>query len=666
MTFSRTTTKYAFAGFIVSAVLSTFASLMAMREWQNETARNIDSFHSIAQTVARSVGSKVALRLRGLSVLHDAIRNGSVAIGGSFETAAALVDGSSGGYLAVNWIDAERRIVQVWPEAPNRDALGRIVGQSPAVMALLEDAARSDAPRATGVVDLFQGGQGVAVYYPIRRGGAFDGYLNAVFRLGDLDADLLAIVPDGLTLHFADPGHPAVHPQTVMQTAEGYLLSFHQRLLNQTFHIDVALARSEGRTSDRYLYLGWEIFLCGLIGLTLSVYLIWSRRARAEEALLASILRSSPIAFVCVDRSGAIVKFNPAAEAMFGLKSSEMISRSIETLVPKEGRAKHKELVADFLRSDVEHKFMGDWRKIVAVRADGSQFPVSILLTKAVVDGDSITTAMLTDMTDEQNRQRDLMRLVTDRADAAQRAETANRAKSMFLASMSHELRTPLNAIIGFSDLINREIFGRIEPPKYRAYLKDIHESAQGLLALINDILDYSKMEDGERNLVRDPFEIDGIVEPAIRTVAGIAGDRNIAILFDRGDASPIALGDARATRQVLLNLLSNAIKFSPNGATVTVRSGVDEARRETFVEVKDNGPGISQKDLANLGKPFYQARDNSFVAVQGTGLGLAICFGLMRSMGCRIDIQSVVGHGTTARAIFEAPEKAGGADAPP
>jgi PAS domain S-box-containing protein len=646
--------KYILIGIAVSAVLSALAGAIALRDWQTDYTKEREAFRSLAETISRAIDIKIAARLGGLSVLHEALTSGAVMSGESFAMVAGSINASSGGYLAINLIDAERRIVQVWPEEPNRGALGRTVGQTPEIVALLDDAIATNQPRATGIVDLFQGGKGVAVYFPVRRDDRFQGFVNAVFRLGDLDAELLTIVPPGLSLRFAGPDHPADHSLDVQRIDSDFLMSFHQHLLNQVFHIDIALNGDPTHSAEHLLYLGWQIFLCVALGLTFSGYLIWSRRSRSEEALLASIMRSSPIAFVCVDRAGRIIKFNPAAEAMFGFKSADMIAKPIDILIPADSRANHMRLVSEFFRSSVDQRSMGDWRSIEALRADGARFHVSVLLTKSVIDGDPVTTAMLTDMTEEQARQRDLLKLAKDRAVAAERAEAANRAKSMFLASMSHELRTPLNAIIGFSDLMNREIFGRIQPPKYAEYLHDIHDSAQGLLALINDILDFSKMEAGVHNLSKEVFEIDGVIEPAIRTATGIANDKGVVIRFDHGAASPVAYGDLRATRQVILNLLSNAIKFSPAGATVVLRSGTDAARHETFIEVEDRGPGISARDMENLGKPFYQARENSFTATQGTGLGLAICFGLMRSMDGRIDIDSVPGRGTTVRAAFK------------
>jgi PAS domain S-box-containing protein len=653
--FQTRTLKYSFFGIALSAVLSAAALGVALRDWRSEDAKDLEAFRSVAETVSRAISVKIDSRLSGLSALQDSLIDGSVGSNTPFAVAATLVNKSAGGYLALNLIDSERRIVQVWPEDANRAVLGRTVGQSPAIVELLEEAIAKDEPRATGVVDLFQGGKGIAAYFPLRSNDRFTGFLNAVFRLGDLDADLLSTVPTGFQLHIAAVAAAPNHTHVPALIGDRYFISFDQRVLNQVLHINIDLPKDPHRINNRILAISWQIALCMLTGLTLSGYLIWTRKSRAEEALLASVLKSSPIAFVSVDRQGKIVKFNPAAESMFGYASAQMLNQSIDVLVPENSRRKHADHVAEFFHSPVEHQYMGDWRWIEAVRSNGSRFHISVLLTKAVIDGDQITTAMLTDMTGEQTRQRELLKLVEERAAAAERAESASKAKTMFLASMSHELRTPLNAIIGFSDLMNQETFGPIRPPKYQEYLHDIHDSAQGLLAVINDILDYSKMEAGALSSSNDPFDIAEAIDQSIRTATGIAMEKSLILKFEPGAILPNALGDPQATRRVLLNLMSNAIKFSPKGGTIRIRASFDVPKSEIVVEIQDDGPGISKNDISKLGKPFYQARDNSYIASEGTGLGLAICFGLMRSMEGRIELESELGNGTTARAVFKA-----------
>lgn len=305
--FQSKTLKYSFFGIALGAFLSAAAIGLALRDWRAEDAGNIEAFRRVAETVSRAVAGKVASRLSGLSAMQDALIGGSIGPDHTFGTAAALVNKSAGGYLAINLIDSERRIIRVWPEEANRAALGRIVGQSPAVVALLDDAVAKKEPRATGIVDLFQGGQGIAAYFPIHRDGRFEGFLNAVFRLGDLDADLLSIVPTGFRLQIADFAIARPHSNAGVVTRDKYFVSFYQRVLNQNLHINLDLPNDPKRANHRILGIGWQIALCMLTGLTLSGYLIWTRKSRAEEALLASVLRSSPIAFVSVDRLGKIV-----------------------------------------------------------------------------------------------------------------------------------------------------------------------------------------------------------------------------------------------------------------------------------------------------------------------------------------------------------------------
>jgi PAS domain S-box-containing protein len=641
------------SGVALGLLLFVIAYSIAQREWRDEDARESKSFWSVSETVARAIAVKLNTRLSGLQALHEDLQSGLAVFGESFEKAAALVNRSSGGYLAINLIDADRRIVQVWPLQPNRDALGRIVGQSAAVVQLLEDAVATNEPKATGIVDLFQGGQGIAVYFPLTREGRHTGFLNAIFRLGDLDTDLLEIVPIGFRLTLDTKPSAADRIRTVQMSNQMFHVAFDQRVLNQTFYINLEQRRDAPTTASRVASLSWKIMLSVFCAVILSGYLIWIKKSRAEEALLASILRSSPVAFVSVDSQGKIIKFNPAAETMFGYASSQMLNRKIDILVPSGARAKHAGLVIKFFRSSIEHQYMGDWRSIEAQRADGSRFNVSVLLTKSIVDGDRITTAMLTDMTGEQTRQRELLRLIEEREIAAERAEAANKAKTIFLASMSHELRTPLNAIIGFSDLINQQIFGPVQPAKYREYLHDIHDSAQGLLSLINDILDYSKIETGALVISKEAFDVNDVVEHAIRTATGVAIEKGLKLDLDTRTSIPKVYGDSRAARQVLLNLLSNAIKFSPRDSVISIRRSVNTGANELFVEISDSGPGISKRDLAHLGTPFYQARNNSFISSEGTGLGLAICSGLMKAMEGRIEIDSEVGKGTTVRAVF-------------
>jgi two-component system cell cycle sensor histidine kinase PleC len=229
------------------------------------------------------------------------------------------------------------------------------------------------------------------------------------------------------------------------------------------------------------------------------------------------------------------------------------------------------------------------------------------------------------------------------------RAESANRAKSEFLANMSHELRTPLNAINGFSEIMVGEMFGALGDARYKEYAKDILNSGQHLLALINDILDMSKIEAGKMNLRFEPIDMEEVVDDAIRLVRNRAETVGLKIAVEL-PALPEIEADYRAIKQVLLNLLSNAVKFTPRGGEITIRA---ELRSDPFGErvrmtVRDTGIGISADDLARLARPFEQIESQHAKTQQGTGLGLALTKSLVELHGGALDIASAPGEGTT------------------
>jgi len=226
------------------------------------------------------------------------------------------------------------------------------------------------------------------------------------------------------------------------------------------------------------------------------------------------------------------------------------------------------------------------------------------------------------------------------------KAEGANKAKSEFLANMSHELRTPLNAINGFSEIMVGEMFGPVGDPRYKGYASDILNSGQHLLALINDILDMSKIEAGKMNLNIEPVSLDEVVESCVRLVRDRAQDAGLALRVDLPPL-PEVEADYRALKQVMLNLLSNALKFTPRGGRVAVEAAVEGDR--VRISVSDTGIGISEEDMARLARPFEQAESQLVKTQQGSGLGLALTKSLVELHGARLELTSEPGVGTTA-----------------
>lgn len=234
---------------------------------------------------------------------------------------------------------------------------------------------------------------------------------------------------------------------------------------------------------------------------------------------------------------------------------------------------------------------------------------------------------------------------------AKQDAETANNAKSDFLASMSHELRTPLNAIMGFSEMISQQYFGPVGSDKYQEYAKDITSSSKHLLSLVDDILDLSKIEAGENALDKSDIDIKEAFDTCLKVATGAIDCSQIYFETRVSPGLPRLYADERAVRQIILNLLFNAVKFTPGGGHVTLTAAVRGSQH--IIEVSDTGNGIPADEIARITEPFAQLEAQPHIAKMGTGLGLSIAKALVEAHDGRLSIDSVLGYGTTVRLEF-------------
>lgn len=255
----------------------------------------------------------------------------------------------------------------------------------------------------------------------------------------------------------------------------------------------------------------------------------------------------------------------------------------------------------------------------------------------------SFSTGVLAGTRDISQRKAQEAELLRSRDEA----ESASRAKSQFLANMSHELRTPLNAVIGFSEILNRELFGAMGEQRYRDYARLIHESGEHLLHVVNDILDMSKIEAGKFKIVKEPFDVALLVNSCADIMRHTAEKKQIALNLEMPADLPELAADKRACKQMLLNVISNAIKFTDPGGWVRISARVEKDM--VAMEVADNGIGISEHDLPKLGNPFVQADTSYDRSYEGAGLGLSVVKGLARLHGGMLVIASKLGQGTTA-----------------
>ena len=236
--------------------------------------------------------------------------------------------------------------------------------------------------------------------------------------------------------------------------------------------------------------------------------------------------------------------------------------------------------------------------------------------------------------------------------EARRRAESANLAKSRFLATMSHELRTPLNAVLGFSEVMKSELFGTHAVPAYKEYSSDIHASGQHLLMLINEILDLSRVEAGRYELKEEPVSLTGVVEECRRLLSMRIERRHLVITEALESDLPRIWADERAVRQVTLNLLTNAIKFTPLGGSIVIKVGWTKTGGQ-YVSIRDTGPGIPPEEIPIVLSSFGRGSLAQKNAEEGTGLGLPIVKGLVELHGGEFRLNSRPRFGTEVIVIF-------------
>lgn len=361
---------------------------------------------------------------------------------------------------------------------------------------------------------------------------------------------------------------------------------------------------------------------------------------RRSEEMLKRTFDAALNAIVIIDHKGNIIEFNPAAEDMFGYRREDTIGKEMAALiVPDKYRDAHRSGMDVYL--DTGHgPVIGNTIEIEAMRADGKEILVELAIQEATGADGSIFLGYMRDITEERANERVLV-------EAKEHAEAGSQAKAKFLAMMSHEIRTPLNGVLGMLTLLSD---GEMNA-RQKSMIKTAQDSGKSLLAIINDILDYSKLEAGQMVMEQEVFSVAETVKSVGEIIRPLASDKEVALKLDISDAVPPASkGDQGRLRQVLLNLTSNAVKFTERGhveVCVDAESVSDGSARLNF-RVVDTGIGIPEDKQDMLFSEFTTIEGTSRSEIGGTGLGLAISKSIVEAMNGDIGFESRQGEGST------------------
>jgi two-component system cell cycle sensor histidine kinase PleC len=375
----------------------------------------------------------------------------------------------------------------------------------------------------------------------------------------------------------------------------------------------------------------------------------------AADLRLRDAIETIPEAFVLWDANNRLVLCNSNFQELHDLPDEAItVGASYESLVAAGQKPVVRNKIATGgpsipgARTFEAQLEDGRWLHISERRTkDGGYVSVGTDITaiktheEKLIDSEQRLMATVADLRASQQRSAEL----TEKYAAEKtRAEEANQAKTKFLANMSHELRTPLNAIIGFSEIMESNMFGPLGAEKYHEYCGDILSSGQYLLDVINDILDMSKIEAGRIRLDFEDLALDPLLGEAMRVVSARAQEKQLNLVA-RISPELRLRADRRALKQIALNLLSNAVKFTPEGGSVTVRGRATD--HCIVLAIADTGIGIAKDALTKLGRPFEQVESQLTKSHQGSGLGLAIAKSLVELHGGRMRIRSTLGKGT-------------------
>lgn len=366
----------------------------------------------------------------------------------------------------------------------------------------------------------------------------------------------------------------------------------------------------------------------------------------AEAEDLAAILDTTAEGIVMFDAEGNIHACNRSAEALFGYDGTALLEQNLVTLFAPESQ----QIVADYfesLKSQDIASLLDHGREVLGREKKGGVIPLAMIMGRTRPDGPNFF-AVFRDLSQSKKGESELTQ-------ARRLVHSAANAKADMLARISHEIRTPLNAIIGFAEVMISERFGTLGNERYGEYMKDIRASGERVIAIIDDLLELSRIETGKLDLNFANLNLNDLVEACVTVMQPQANRERIIIRTSLAHALPQVTVDARAMRQITMNLISNSIRLASAGGQVIVSTALSD-RGEICLRIRDTGHGLSEREVAAAMEPFRTPPPGD--AADNAALNLSLTKALVEANRARFNIKSA-GHGTLIEVVF-APVVAG------
>ncbi len=357
-------------------------------------------------------------------------------------------------------------------------------------------------------------------------------------------------------------------------------------------------------------------------------------RLRRNEIFYRSMWETAHDAILIAGPGGQIEYANPAANVVFGRTPESLLGTPVAALLADSAQSAHAGEFRRYLEGGQAER---DWNAVeVTFRHHGGRaFPAEVSVDQMQVDNRRVCLLFVRDISARKQTEQALV-------DARLSAEAANRAKTQFLANMTHEIRTPLNGIIGMAEILQQEPLGATAG----GYVNTIHRSGRALLGVVNDVLDFSKIEEGQLQVERVVFELPGVIQEVYDLYLESARAKNIELVWDVSRMLPPSVfGDPSRLRQMLSNLMANAVKFTDQGRVElhAAPEGPDQVR----FEIIDTGIGISPEKQNMIFEAFAQVDGSATRRFGGAGLGLTITRQIVKLMGGEIGVDSEPGKGS-------------------